>query len=442
MSKKHRLGAVALAILVGAAVLAPSRESQAEQDPMGSPALVAAEPAKKPDAKPALEPVKKPEKKPTMVKQPTVTPKPLGDSVKTGLEWLVKNQLKDGSWGQGEEAQSMGPNGEIAYQGNVADSCIAILALYRSGSTPTEGPYKDQVSRGLDYVMGQVNASDNESLFITDVRGTRVQSKIGTYVDTFLASLTLAELKGQMGSAKANENLEVALNKVITKIENHQGEGGGWDSQGWAPVLSQSIAAKGLNRARQVGVEVDDATLDKAQMYAEKQVDPSSGAISDEGAAGVSLYAVSANVASNQERANTNDREEKAYQEKAKNAPSVAERQAAQSKLDRIANDRKANEEANKYTVAKLKDPGFVSGFGSNGGEEFLSYMNISEALVVKGGTEWQEWDQSMSQNLSRIQNPDGSWSGHHCITGKTFCTASALLVLTADRMTLPVARR
>jgi hypothetical protein len=425
MTKKQKFGALAVAIMTGAALLAPTRDIEAKEAPKGKPAQI----------QPVANAPKNPDKK------PMVEPKPLGDSVKTGLEWLSKNQLKDGSWGQGEESQNMGVNGEIAYQGNVADSCIAILALYRSGSTPVEGPYKEQITRGVDYVIGQVNASDKESLFVTDVRGTRVQSKIGTYVDTFLASLMLAELKGHMGSAKANEGLEVALNKVITKIENHQAEGGGWDSQGWAPVLSQSIAAKGLNRARQMGADVDDKTLDKAQKFAENQVD-ASGAISADGAAGVSLYAVSANAASMQERANTNDREEKDYRDKAKNAPTAEERQTAQSKVDMIVKERKSNEDANKNTVAKIKDPSFVSGFGSNGGEEFLSYMNISEALVVKGGKEWQEWDQSMNQNLSRIQNPDGSWSGHHCITGKTFCTASALLVLTADRMTLPVASR
>jgi hypothetical protein len=377
----------------------------------------------------------------TPAKKRVVEPKPLSDSVQSGLQWLAKNQLKDGSWGQGEESQAMGVNGEMAYQGNVADSCIAILALYRSGSTPTSGPYKDNVIRGVDYVIGQVNASDDDSLYVTEVRGTRVQSKIGTYVDTFLANLMLAELKGHMGSNEANKKLDEALNRVITKIENHQGEGGSWDNQGWAPVLSQSIAAKGLNRARQVGADVDDKTLDRAQKYAESQVGPG-GSVSGEGSAGVQLYAVSANAAAMQERANTNDREEQIYRDKAKNATNEGERREAMSKLEMIEKERKANDEANRNTIAQIKDPSFVSGFGSNGGEEFLSYMNISEALAVKGGKEWQDWDQAMTQNLSRVQNPDGSWSGHHCITGKTFCTASALLVLTADRMELPVANR
>ncbi len=80
-----------------------------------------------------------------------------------------------------------------------------------------------------------------------------------------------------------------------------------------------------------------------------------------------------------------------------------------------------------------------MAGFGSNGGEEFLSYMNIGESLVVKGGQPWHKWDTSMTANMNRIQNDDGSWTGHHCITGRTFCTAAALMVLMVDRTPVPV---
>jgi hypothetical protein len=44
-----------------------------------------------------------------------------------------------------------------------------------------------------------------------------------------------------------------------------------------------------------------------------------------------------------------------------------------------------------------------------------------------------------MTANLNRVQNQDGSWSGSHCITGRTFCTSTALLVLMADRTPVPV---
>ena len=89
--------------------------------------------------------------------------------------------------------------------------------------------------------------------------------------------------------------------------------------------------------------------------------------------------------------------------------------------------------------MQRFQDDKFVSGFGSNGGEEFLSYLNIGESLVVDGGERWEQWDQKMTENLNRIQNNDGSWTGHHCITGRTFCTATALLTLMGDRTPVPV---
>ena len=64
--------------------------------------------------------------------------------------------------------------------------------------------------------------------------------------------------------------------------------------------------------------------------------------------------------------------------------------------------------------------------------------MQIGETLLAKGGKEWTDFDKSMTENLGRIQNPDGSWSGHHCITGRTFCTSAALLVLLTDRAPVP----
>lgn len=100
-------------------------------------------------------------------------------------------------------------------------------------------------------------------------------------------------------------------------------------------------------------------------------------------------------------------------------------------------------EEQNAALQAELlrnaRDQRFVAGFGSNGGEEFLSYLNISETLVLQGGKEWEEWDARMTRGLEAAQDRDGSWQGHHCITGRTFCTAAALLVLMADRTPFPV---
>jgi len=61
---------------------------------------------------------------------------------------------------------------------------------------------------------------------------------------------------------------------------------------------------------------------------------------------------------------------------------------------------------------------------------------------VVEGGEKWDTWNRGIQENLSRIQNQDGSWTGHHCITGRTFCTSAALLVLTVERGAQPLTAR
>src|SRR5262249_20240031 len=117
----------------------------------------------------------------------------------------------------------------------------------------------------------------------------------------------------------------------------------------------------------------------------------------------------------------------------------VAEKRKAEADLRRIEDTEKVQKDAVAAIIKQTERPEFVAGFGSNGGEEFLSFMNISETLLVRGGDDWVKWDQKVTEALSRAQDKDGTWSGQHCITGKTFCTSAALLVLMADRMQVPV---
>jgi hypothetical protein len=115
------------------------------------------------------------------------------------------------------------------------------------------------------------------------------------------------------------------------------------------------------------------------------------------------------------------------------------EKGVAQVELKKIAQAEEVKDQVVAQVAKAVGQEAFVKGFGNNGGEEFLSYMNISETLRLKGGEEWRNWDQKITKTINGAQNGDGSWSGHHCITGRTFCTAGALLTLMADRAPLPV---
>src|SRR5262245_8980417 len=127
---------------------------------------------------------------------PAVKPKELSNTVIKGLDWIAKSQRDDGGWSQGEESSHMGSsNGNLRDLPNIADTCAAMLALIRSGSTPSQGTYSQNLRRGVDFLCAKIAKAPAEGLSITDLQGTRLQQKLGTHIDTFMAALVLAEVK-------------------------------------------------------------------------------------------------------------------------------------------------------------------------------------------------------------------------------------------------------
>jgi hypothetical protein len=68
------------------------------------------------------------------------------------------------------------------------------------------------------------------------------------------------------------------------------------------------------------------------------------------------------------------------------------------------------------------------------GGEEFFSYLNISDSMKRVGGDAWSTWHTGITPRILGLQNSDGTWAGHHCITGRVAMTSAAILNLTVDR--------
>lgn len=424
-----------------------------------------------------------------------VKPKDLSAQVKKGLEYLVKAQQDDGGWNQGGGWRT-GLNGGGRIEGakvedpsDIGNTCFALLALLRAGSTATEGEYKENVKKGLAFVIAKVEKADKESLFVTDVRNTQLQSKIGTYVDTFLVNLVLAEYRGKSGDQE--KKLVAALEKTMTKIVRHQTADGGFAGNGgWASTLSMGLCNKGIARAKERGAVVDEVVLKRilaqsnsattgaapvavagpggakpdsvavaaptapagagggaysatkpapgsAPLAAAMPALPTAGRASD---AGVGLYAQSQGASNSQDVLNSFRLDaEKAKKVLADGKASKDEKDKAEQTLRDVKKADEANDKVQANLAKSVKDERFVAGFGNNGGEEFLSFMNISETLLLKGGKDWEEWDAKMVKGLEKAQDKDGSWQGHHCITGKTFCTAGALLVLMADRTPFPL---
>jgi hypothetical protein len=412
-----------------------------------------------------------------------VNPKPLSEPIKHGLAYLVSQQHKDGGWGQGGGWRAAAQGGRVETSNedpsDVANTCIATLALLRAGSTPTKGAYAKNIANALEFICSHVERADSESLYVTNVRDTQVQRKIGPYVDTFLTGLVLAEVKGLSAEGPMAKRVDTATSKTIAKIEKNQKADGSFvGNEAWASIFSQGLASKSLNRAAQNGIMVNPEALSKAETNAVASLDMKTrsfasgagGAVSGPGPAfggglaggrpaiaakaaaggpagatdaGVALYNFSNQTQALQQASTTNLKgQAEAKKVLADPTAPVAAKDKARGDLDRFGKIEEARQVAVEATVKNLNDASFLQGFGSNGGEEFLSYLNISETLVVKGDKDWVAWDKKMADNLNRVQNKDGSWSGDHCITGRTFCSATALLVLMADRTPAQVATK
>ena len=79
--------------------------------------------------------------------------------------------------------------------------------------------------------------------------------------------------------------------------------------------------------------------------------------------------------------------------------------------------------------------------FNQAGGEDYLAFHLVTETMLQKEDKDWDIWFPMVRDKIIRVQNKDGSWTGHHCITSRTFCTAAACLILSAPNRYLPISQ-
>ena len=197
--------------------------------------------------------------------------------------------------------------------------------------------------------------------------------------------------------------------------------------------MQSALANNALESADDIGRSVDTNKLKRSREYQKFNFNADTKSAVTGDAAGVILYSISSTA-----RASAKD---------AKQAEVVVKKAKKAGKLDSNAKVTEENlviaglsvsESKNYSTAFKINEAAkgeavredVMNGYGNNGGEEFLSYLMTGETMLMQGGDAWQKWYDMMSGKLVNIQNRDGSWNGHHCITSPVFCTATCLLIL------------
>ena len=320
-------------------------------EPVPAPVAEAPKPA------PAVEPAKPAEPKKTAELPP---PKPLGNEVGKGLAWLAKAQNSDGGWGQGggwrvnrQEGQGGRLEGDqIPDPSDIGNTAIALQAFLRAGTKLDSGEHSQVAAKAAAFLLTRLEADKEDSLYVTTVRDTQLQSKIGAYVDTFLAAQILSELKDRLPDPADEQRQVKLLDKVVAKIQEHQKDDGAFaGNNGWASTLSQGICSKAHNGAWAAGAKVDLAALEKDHNQNADGLDRASGVVAS-GAiadAGVEIYRYSATLGGMTGFA-MNNVTRRADLEKTVNAPTASAPEKAKAK-DELAKGH------SEKSLAKLPDP-------------------------------------------------------------------------------------
>ena len=110
-------------------------------------------------------------------------PGPVRTSVKRGMQWLLRAQNRDGSWGDNSGSR-----------GDISNTCIATLALCAAGHTTTRGRYAPQLRRGVEYVMRRLRGFGHGRNRLDSA--TLIQNKLGPNIDVYYAALLAGLLIG------------------------------------------------------------------------------------------------------------------------------------------------------------------------------------------------------------------------------------------------------
>jgi hypothetical protein len=309
------------------------------------------------------------------------------DAVAHGTDWLMKTMHRDGGCGV-----------DIGQPDDIGCTAMVGLALLAQGETPVEGRRSRELRQIRKYLLRSVEVMPSDD--ITAALRTQLQNKIGRHAHSFFAALFLSQV---LGEGADDEPVRAALAKLLPVIVSAQQSDGSWGGQSWAPVLGTVMGWVCLTAAHFAGFKVG-AARDKTAKHLVAQM---SQQLAQHGGSWMhTLYKNASGI-------------RVLYAMKMESQP--VSKQAFKDVLELVTKDN--------------------TPFSQAGGEEYLAFHLITETMLQKGGEDWQKWFPGVRDKVVSVQNSDGSWTGHHCITSRTFCTAAAVLVLTSPYRYLPISQ-
>ena len=189
-----------------------------------------------------------------------VTP-PTQEAIEQGLDYLVRSQHADGSFGTGQ------------HNGNVAITSLAALALMAGGYQAGRGPRGKAVLSALEFVLSQEEGH----------RGylyNRAATPHGPMYGHGFGTLFLAEIYGMVHGKDLRERLRGTLKRAVELIIASQNAKGGWRYHPESTDADISVTIcqiMALRSARNAGLAVPKSTVDRCIQYVKSCQEPEGG---------------------------------------------------------------------------------------------------------------------------------------------------------------------
>src|SRR5579885_3642924 len=185
-------------------------------------------------------------------------------AVRKGLEWLSRNQHKDGHWSD---------------QYPVTMTAVSGMALLMEGSTIREGKYKDNIRRAVDWLMA--HSQPNGLIGNPNMPGEAGRYMYGHGFGTLFLSCVVGEEEESDRRRRLVDILERACKFSHAAQTNRGGwgyisarEGGNFDEGSVTITQVQALRA-----ARNAGIAVPQEAIKMAQKYLSDSTDSSGGVV-------------------------------------------------------------------------------------------------------------------------------------------------------------------
>jgi hypothetical protein len=315
-----------------------------------------------------------------------VVPRDVREMYDRGMQYLASKQTENGDWTGGGFEDGPGPVG------------LGLMVFLASGEDPNFGLYSNHVRRALRNIISSQDAG-------TGIMGNSM------YHHGF-AMLGLAEAYGAVdernlwpdgrGKRTIGQALELAVRAAITSQKKNSL--GGWryspDSNDADTSVSGAVLV-GLLAARNAGIEVPDASIDRAISFYKQMTSPS-GQVAYAGGMG------------------------------------GFDESIARISIATLV-----------YAVARRKDlPEYKAALGylkqrleQQANQMYLEYGRYYQAQALFQGDidAWEKWNKLLVRQLKQAQRPDGSFQGQF---GPTLSTSLSLLALALNYRFLPIYER